>query len=116
MPSFRLNVLHTRQLDKDEDCYAVGMQYLDAGPKSVVVYATLYGSLVGWDLRAPGVAWRLENGLKQGVITTFCIDTQQNWLALGTSSGFHIAWDLRFQLPIASIEHPSGKLGNLFHN
>jgi hypothetical protein len=26
----------------------------------------MYGSVVGWDLRAPGTAWKLENDLKRG--------------------------------------------------
>ncbi|KAF5307655.1 hypothetical protein FQR65_LT06710 [Abscondita terminalis] len=105
--SSRMTLVQARQLDPDEDGCAVDVQYLDAGPQSVLVYATLYGSLVGWDLRTPGTSWRLENGLKQGVITSFCLDSQQNWLTIGTSSGYHIAWDLRFQLPIATVEHPS---------
>lgn len=81
---------------------------LDSGPQSVVIYATLYGAIVGWDLRSPNTAFRLENGLKQGVITTFCVDSHHSWLTLGTSSGFHITWDMRFQLPITTIEHPTG--------
>lgn len=100
----------TKQLDSEEDGFAVDIQYLDSGPQSVVVYATLYGAIVGWDLRSPNVAWRLENGLKQGVITTFCVDSHHSWLTLGTSSGFHITWDMRFQLPITTIEHPTGYL------
>jgi hypothetical protein len=36
------------------------------GAQSVLVYATMYGSVVGWDLRAPGTAWKLENDLKRG--------------------------------------------------
>jgi hypothetical protein len=36
------------------------------GAQSVLVYATMYGSSVGWDLRAPGTAWKLENDLKRG--------------------------------------------------
>lgn len=85
------------------------MQYLDSGSQSVLVYASLYGSLVGWDLRCPGTTWRLENDLKHGVITSFCVNNYQQWLTLGTSSGVHTCWDLRFQLPITSIKHPTSK-------
>ncbi|KAJ8665411.1 hypothetical protein QAD02_007073 [Eretmocerus hayati] len=106
--SSKMNVLHSRQLDLQEEGCAVDLQYLDSGSQSVLVYASLYGSLVGWDLRCPGTAWRLENDLKHGVITSFCINSQQQWLACGTSSGMHICWDLRFQLPIANVEHPTG--------
>ncbi|KMR04641.1 phosphoinositide 3-kinase regulatory subunit 4 [Lasius niger] len=92
---------------QEEGC-AVDLQYLDCGSQSVLVYASLYGSLVGWDLRCPGTTWRLENDLKHGVITSFCVNSHQQWLTLGTSSGIHTCWDLRFQLPITSIKHPTG--------
>lgn len=105
-----MTLQQTKQLDSEEDGHAVDVQYLDSGPQSVVIYATLYGAIVGWDLRSPNVAWRLENGLKRGVITTFCVDSHHNWLTLGTSSGFHITWDMRFHLPITTIEHPTSKI------
>ncbi|XP_033210037.1 phosphoinositide 3-kinase regulatory subunit 4 isoform X2 [Belonocnema kinseyi] len=105
--SSKMSVTHTRQLDLQEEGCAVDIQYLDSGSQSVLVYASLYGSLVGWDLRCPGTVWRLENDLKHGVITSFCVNNHQQWLTLGTSSGAHICWDLRFQLPISSIKHPT---------
>jgi phosphoinositide-3-kinase regulatory subunit 4 len=66
------------------------------------------GSIVGWDLRSPGNAWRLEHNLRQGVMTTLCLDPSQNWLAVGTDDGAHICWDLRFRLPVTSVVHPAG--------
>ncbi|XP_050100753.1 phosphoinositide 3-kinase regulatory subunit 4 [Anopheles aquasalis] len=92
----------------DEDGPVVEMHPLDQGAQSVIVYATLYGSLVGWDIRMPEPqAWRLQSDLRSGVITTFCIDPTSSWLTVGTSSGRHICWDLRFRLPIAEIKHPN---------
>jgi phosphoinositide-3-kinase regulatory subunit 4 len=104
--SNKMSVLQSRQLDLQEDGCAVDINYFDSGAQSVLVYATMYGSVVGWDLRAPGTAWKLENDLKRGVITSFCLDPHQSWLAVGTSSGCHVCWDLRFQLPISTIDHP----------
>ncbi|XP_069690077.1 phosphoinositide 3-kinase regulatory subunit 4 isoform X4 [Periplaneta americana] len=104
--SNKMSVLQSRQLDLQEDGCAVDINYFDSGAQSVLVYATMYGSIVGWDLRSPGTAWKLDNDLKRGVITSFCLDPHQSWLAVGTSSGFHICWDLRFQLPISTIDHP----------
>uniref|UniRef100_A0A8D8G8I8 non-specific serine/threonine protein kinase n=1 Tax=Culex pipiens TaxID=7175 RepID=A0A8D8G8I8_CULPI len=92
--------------EPQDDGPVVEMQPLDQGAQSVIVYATLYGALVGWDIRAPGYAWRLESDLRKGVITTFCVDPTSSWLTVGTSSGRHICWDLRFRLPIAEIKHP----------
>uniref|UniRef100_A0A182QQ95 non-specific serine/threonine protein kinase n=1 Tax=Anopheles farauti TaxID=69004 RepID=A0A182QQ95_9DIPT len=89
-----------------DDGPVVEMAPLDQGAQSVIVYATLYGALVGWDIRMPDYAWRLQSDLRSGVITTFCIDPSSSWLTVGTSSGRHVCWDLRFQLPIAKINHP----------
>ncbi|XP_044003488.1 phosphoinositide 3-kinase regulatory subunit 4 isoform X2 [Aphidius gifuensis] len=106
--SNKMNIIYSKQLDIQDDGCAVDLQYIDSGSQSLLVYATLYGSLIGLDLRCNNPAWRLENDLKHGVITSFCVNNYQQWLALGTSSGVHICWDLRFQLPISSIKHPTG--------
>lgn len=79
----------------------------DQTSQSVVVYATLYGSIVEWDTRMQTFAWRLQNDLRHGVITTLCADSTGSWLATGTSGGKHICYDLRFRLPIAEIRHPA---------
>jgi phosphoinositide-3-kinase, regulatory subunit 4 len=97
---------HTNNADH-EDGPVVDMQAMGwGGSQSMIVYATLYGAIVGWDIRMPGNAWRLENDLRNGVITSLCVDPTSSWLAVGTSSGRHIIWDLRFKLPIAKIKHP----------
>ena len=77
-------------------------------------------------MRAQNVAWRLQNNLKQGkqwkfvavveniyfvilgMITSFAVSPSQCWLTLGTSSGMHVCWDMRFQLPVLTWSHPGG--------
>lgn len=98
-------VQSTRGHNDFDDGPVVDMHPLDS---QSVIYATLYGAIICWDLRMPNNAWRLRSDLKQGVITTFCIDPSVSWLATGTSGGNHICYDLRFRLPIAKIHHPSG--------
>lgn len=100
-------VTSSKGANEFDDGPVVDMQPLDCGSQSLIVYATLYGAIICWDLRMPKNAWRLSSDLKQGVITTFCIDPTVSWLATGTSGGNHICWDLRFRLPIAKIHHPS---------
>lgn len=96
-----------RAVKEQDDGPVVEMQAMDKGSQSLIVYATLYGAIVGWDIRMPGNAWRLESDLRNGVITSFTIDpTNSSWLAIGTSSGRHLCWDLRFRLKIAEIKHP----------
>lgn len=86
-----------------DDGPVVDMQPLAHGSNSLIVYATLYGSLVCWDLRMPESAWRLKTDLRYGVITTICTDTTGSWLSTGTSGGKHVNWDLRFRLPICKL-------------
>lgn len=74
--------------------------------QNLIIYATLYGAIVGWDVRMPGFAWRLRTDLKHGMITAMCVDPTSSWLAVGTSGGRHTCWDLRFSIPIAEIRHP----------
>lgn len=58
--------MQTKQLDLHEDGCAVDISYLDSGSQMVLVYATVYGSVVGWDLRSPKLAWKVNNDIKQG--------------------------------------------------
>ncbi|XP_034112956.1 phosphoinositide 3-kinase regulatory subunit 4 [Drosophila albomicans] len=96
-------------LDQNEhnDGPVVDMHAYDQAAQSVIVYATLYGGIVAWDTRMQHSAWRLQNELRHGVITTICADPTGSWLATGTSGGKHICWDLRFRLPITEIKHPA---------
>lgn len=84
----------------------VDMQPLLHGSQNLIVYATLYGTIVCWDLRMQEEAWRVKTALRNGVITTICADSTSSWMATGTSGGKHVCWDLRFRLPIAEIRHP----------
>lgn len=65
--SNKLGVMQTKQLDLQEDGCAVDISYLDSGSQMVLVYTTVYGSIVGWDLRSPKIAWKVNNDLKQGM-------------------------------------------------
>ena len=80
------------------------------------------GKIFGWDLRSQEVAWKLSTMPKYGknsnlsctthlcahpvgLVTAMTVDPHQNWLALGTSLGYHLIWDMRFQLPIRHWQH-----------
>ncbi|KAH8406647.1 hypothetical protein KR222_001554 [Zaprionus bogoriensis] len=101
----------TLQQALDQNAYNIGpvvdMHAYDQTAQSVIVFATLYGGIVAWDTRMQHSAWRLQNELRHGVITTICADPTGSWLATGTSGGKHICWDLRFRLPITEIKHPA---------
>ncbi|XP_055904025.1 phosphoinositide 3-kinase regulatory subunit 4 [Eupeodes corollae] len=107
--SSKMALQHAIHTDENEhnDGPVVDMQTYEQSSPSVIIYATLYGAIVAWDTRMQNSAWRLQNELRHGVITAICADPTGSWLAAGTSGGKHICWDLRFQLPIAEIKHPS---------
>lgn len=86
------------------------MSHFDTGAQSLLVQATVNNYVVGWDLRMGKPAWELHNNVRTGLITTMAVHPTQSWLALGTSSGAHVCWDLRFQLQINNIQHPTGEL------
>lgn len=106
--SNKMSVFASRQLDLEEEGPPVDITYFDSGSKSVLMYPTIYGYVIGWDLRAPGIAWKFQNDIKQGVITALHVDNKQCFMTLGTSSGYITTWDLRFHIPIASIQQPGG--------
>ncbi|XP_026728323.1 phosphoinositide 3-kinase regulatory subunit 4 isoform X2 [Trichoplusia ni] len=103
--SSRMNLSQGRQLEGDGDdavCVAAPAH------GAVISYATLLANIVGWDLRAPGNAWKLHGDLKQGVYTCLYA-APSGYLAVGTSSGAVCVWDLRFHLPITSVKHPNSE-------
>ncbi|KAL8165476.1 UNVERIFIED_CONTAM: phosphoinositide-3-kinase, regulatory subunit 4 [Gekko kuhli] len=99
--------IQSRFLDQKDDGCVVDMHHFNSGAQSVLTYATVNGSLVGWDLRSSNNAWVLKHDLRLGLITSFAVDIHQCWLCIGTSSGTMACWDMRFQLPISSHSPPS---------
>lgn len=103
----KVQPFQTRNLDLSAEGCVVDLQHFNPGAQSVLAYATVNGSLVGWDLRSGSNAWTLKHDLRLGLITSFCVDMHQCWLCLGTSSGTMACWDMRFQLPISNHSHPT---------
>ena len=104
----KYSVLHTRKLDIAKDGMVVDLTYFDTGSRNVLMYATVHGCIVGWDLRSPSKeVWKLQNDPKHGLITSLDVHSHLSWMALGTSNGTIDCWDLRFQLPVTSVGHPT---------
>eukprot|EP00727_Mastigamoeba_balamuthi_P002364 m51a1_g12124 hypothetical protein (1463) ;mRNA; f:75-5247 len=85
----------------------------------LTVFGTSNGTITGWDLRAPtgrSDAFTLKNEAQFGLLETFMISPNRNWLVTGTSRGFFIVWDLRFLLPVHSWRQPSkGRVHRIVH-
>ncbi|XP_043922670.1 phosphoinositide 3-kinase regulatory subunit 4 [Protopterus annectens] len=103
----KIQPLQSRVLDQKEDGCVVDMHHFSSANQPVLSYATVSGSLVGWDLRSATNAWTLKHDLRLGLITSFAVDVHQCWLCIGTSNGTMACWDMRFQLPISSHSHPA---------
>ena len=77
---------------------------------SVVTYTTLRGSVVGWDLRSTGEAFHYTVRPEFGVSTCMVLPpggSGQGWIILGTSRGYLLMWDLRFNVLSAAWRHSS---------
>ena len=83
-------IIYQHRLDLDEDGPAIDLQFNDTGNTSpLLVYATSFGNIVGWDLRQPisqqklkkchnfSPAFKLENDLRDGVLTSMAIFPDQ---------------------------------------
>lgn len=86
----------------------VDLKYFNTGSQDILAFATSQGLIVGIDTRCPMPVFRLKNDLNHRLITSFEVDELQSWLAVGTGSGFIDVWDLRFQLCIQGMLHPTG--------
>ncbi|CAK1543579.1 unnamed protein product [Leptosia nina] len=106
--SSRMTLSQCRQLEASEEGGCVACASAGGVHAGVISYATLNATIVGWDLRSPDNAWKLQGDLKQGVYTCLYANSA-GYLAVGTSSGAICVWDLRFQLPITSVKHPNSE-------
>ncbi|KAF6214508.1 hypothetical protein GE061_009251 [Apolygus lucorum] len=106
--SSKMTTFDSRLISLEDEGAPVDIAHLDSGSQSVLVYSTIFGCLVGWDLRSPGIAWKLDNDIKHGVVTAMHMDSNQYCLSIGTNNGYLTSWDLRFHLPIGTIVHPNG--------
>uniref|UniRef100_A0A8C7K423 non-specific serine/threonine protein kinase n=1 Tax=Oncorhynchus kisutch TaxID=8019 RepID=A0A8C7K423_ONCKI len=74
----KVNPFQTRLLHQKDDGCVVDVHHFNSGAQSVLAYATVNGSLVGWDLRSNSNAWTLRHDLHLGLITSFTVDMHQS--------------------------------------
>uniref|UniRef100_A0A452ISI4 Phosphoinositide 3-kinase regulatory subunit 4 n=1 Tax=Gopherus agassizii TaxID=38772 RepID=A0A452ISI4_9SAUR len=90
----KIHPIQSRLLDQKDDGCVVDMHHFNSGAQSVLAYATVNGSLVGWDLRSTSNAWTLKHDLRLGLITSFAVDIHQCWLCIGKLNyySFSFCW------------------------
>ncbi|CAM6126892.1 unnamed protein product [Calypogeia fissa] len=97
----------TRKLDSDEGAIVSLQNFVPEGPPHLL-YSTQRSRTHLWDLRSPKDAWVLKGDPAQGYTSATALDPNCNWLVTGTSRGVLTLWDLRFQVPVNSWQHPLG--------
>ena len=88
----------SRSIDLEEDGTPVQLHFQDTLQPALLFYTTSLGTTIGWDLRKPGNAMKFQTELRYGLTTAMCVDSEEFWLATGTSDGMISCWDLRFGL------------------
>ncbi|KAJ6237137.1 phosphoinositide 3-kinase regulatory subunit 4 [Anaeramoeba flamelloides] len=85
----------------------IDVQYIETSAEYLLIYATQFGSLYGWDLKTSKESFKFTIDPKFGLISCFCIEPGSNWLVVGTYLGYIQCWDLRFLIPFQTWRHPS---------
>jgi len=78
----------------------VAVEHLSAQVSSTLVYATHNVGLHSWDLRQRREPWKIPLDPELGRITDMSLGADGHWLVCGTSNGFLVLYDLRYQLTL----------------
>jgi WD40 repeat protein len=98
-----------RTLDPGDGC-VTALQHFTDEMASVVAYSTQRGTVAGWDLRSSGSAFRYYVRPEFGVPTCMTLPPNsavKGWIMVGTSRGYLIMWDTRFNVMSAAWKHSS---------
>ncbi|KAF2672203.1 phosphoinositide 3-kinase regulatory subunit 4 [Microthyrium microscopicum] len=88
--------------------YAVWSCHQQVDNQSILILATNESRVYGIELRTMKVIYELQNPLRHGTPTCFCVDRKNHWLLLGTSQGILDLWDLRFKMRLHTWGFPGG--------
>jgi len=96
----------TGKLNTQEGNILSLQNFSNDGPPQLL-YSTQCNGVHLWDLRTQTDVWTLRAKPAQGFISTTALDPACNWLVSGTSRGILTLWDLRFQVPVNTWQHPA---------
>lgn len=102
-------IADVRKLETQEGAVLSLQSYTPDGPP-MLLYTTQRNGIHLWDLRAQNDAWCLKAKPSQGYICATALASCYNWLVTATSRGVLTLWDLRFQIPVNTWQHPSSCL------
>lgn len=103
------HLVYKKQLDVTEKGSLVDLSCFYYHRGEVLVGFTDHGFLIGLDLRTDRPAWNhnAHNKSSCGLVSSMCTDRLQNWITVGTTLGYYIAWDMRFLLSVNEWKHNS---------
>jgi WD40 repeat protein len=96
-----------KKFDRVQDGPVVALEHFNSLSESLLVYANRRGVISGWDLRRRASSFALNMDQSMGVLTAMAVGPSQFCLLAGTSRGFIVLWDLRFQVPVQVWRHYS---------
>jgi WD40 repeat protein len=98
-----------RTLDLEDGC-VTALQHFTADMASILTFTTQKGAVVGWDLRAAGETFRYSVRPEFGVPTCLVVPPSsytKSWIIVGTSTGYVLMWDTRYDVMTAAWRHSS---------
>lgn len=83
------------------------LQHFNGDVASVLAYATRQGGVHGWDLRSSRDAFYFDVRPELGSSTAMTLAPDRSWTIVGTSRGFLLLWDLRYNVLCKLWRHSS---------
>ncbi|EEQ35037.1 Serine/threonine-protein kinase [Microsporum canis] len=99
---------HITPTDGGSGEYAVWIEHFRTDVHSILLMATNRSRIIALDLKSMTEVYTLQNPIRHGTITTFCLDRKHNWLLVGTTHGILDLWDLRFCVRVKAWGLPGG--------
>lgn len=84
------------------------VQHFNGDVASVLAYVTRDGGVHGWDLRSSRDAFYFDVRPELGSSTAMTVAPDRSWIIVGTSRGFILLWDLRYNVLCKLWRHSSG--------
>jgi phosphoinositide-3-kinase regulatory subunit 4 len=94
-----------KKIDTSEEGAVCAIEHFNTVTESLLVYATKRGVIHGWDLRSRREQFKFSIEAGMGLISALAIGPSAYCLSIGTSRGFVVVYDLRFQVPVQLWRH-----------
>ena len=94
-----------RKIDVRAEGSVLCVEHFNTITESLLLYATQRGTIHTWDLRSRREPFTLHIEPAMGLLSALAIGPTPFVVIAGTSRGFVLVWDLRFQLPVQVWRH-----------